>query len=1073
MQKALTFIIVLLSFPVCALAQGKPERGLKVDVNRKPLAFTGDEEPATAARPHSGNNTAAQGPGKFLLTSYYDYGSNGGVLNNIVDYGDGTLAVARMGATLSNTSDRGTYWAYFDSRAWSPMVKVETIRRGWSNLAALMNGRSVTVSHIAHEVNVDTLKGLGVWRSSITGFATPTPTAWPRLTIDGRNNIVICSTLSGTEAGIANRKEVAISRDGGLTWLNRSLFPDTTRRLPQFTADDQAIDSFGDRIAIAAAERGGDIHLWQSSDNGRNWSYRNVTNYPADIPVGNDEKRPWDTCDLIYDNAGNVHLFWEAVRATQDVPGTALELFHDRNVGIQHWSQAAGITQAATWADLPGAASEPDNTLFRAGSPFQQINADATLTMQPQAGVDASGNFYLSFAAYRPFDFDSDSTHFTDIYAVGSSDGGESWGAPVNVTDTPQSEDLWASLADNIGDSLRFVYQSDGTTGNSIQAGGAAPTTLLYHAFAKSQIRFAVPPVRISLPDSLTGSPGRIIEVPVTLGLDGNSVAALGATIKASNKIFSFAGFTPGPIIPGERFSVNAPTPDSVLVAFTDFGGGPIQRDGVLATLRFRISPQAEAGTIARLDFRQVFATDPQFTRLPIRSISSQVKIVLQSVTFSIADTLTGAPGDTIAVPVQLTRSDQPIEALGAAIKARNDLLTFVSFVPGPIIPGPTLNVNAPAPDSVRLAYINFGGGPIIADGVLVTLKYRIKTSATSGASTELTFSNLTATDPTFRVLPVSSLSGKITVVIQPPEIHGVKWNDLNGDGRRDSNEPGIKGWTINLTGAATLSTTTDSLGNYRFTQLAPGNYTVAEVLQIGWLQTFPPAPGTHAVTLRSGQMLTNLDFGNWMPGSLQGLVWHDRNLNGKKDPGESSLIDWQINLTGAATRSTKTDTGGNYRFENLGPGAYKISQVLKPRWRQTFPAPPDSAYMVDLKPGQAIRDLNFASEPPVAVDQKDEAIVPEDFALWQNYPNPFSPLTRGIFDNPGTTIKYAVPRQGFVKIEVFNTLGVRVAVLVNRIHQPGHYAVKLERLDLPGGLYIYKLTAPGWVATKKMLLMK
>ncbi|MGH7451182.1 MAG: cohesin domain-containing protein, partial [bacterium] len=717
MQKALA-VVFLLSFPVCVLAQEKKQfafshadkanaaSGLKVDVNKKPAAFIGDEKPATSdnsIKPHSGNGTQAQGPGTFLMNSYYDYGSNGGVLSNIVDYGDGTLAVARMGATQPNLSDRGTYWAYFDGRAWSPMTLVETILRGWSNLATLADGRSVTVSHIANEVNVDTLKGVGVWRSAITGFATPTQAVWPRLTVDGRNNIIICSTLNGTEAGFRNRKEVAISRDRGLTWSHRILLPDTTTHLPQFSADDQAIDSFGDKIAIAAAERGGDVHLWQSNNNGQTWSYRNVTNYPTDIPVSKAEIRPWDTCDLIYDNAGNLHIFWEAVLATQDLPGTPIELFYDRNVGIQHWSQIAGITQAVTWADIPGSALESDNTLFGAGGPFQQINADATLTMQPQLGVDAAGNLYMLFAAYRPLDFDSDSTHFTDIYAVGSLDGGATWGPPANVTNTPKSEDLWASLADNIGDSLRFVYQSDDNTGNGIQGGGATPTTFRYYAFDKTNIRFPRPPVAISLPDSLTGSPGQIVNVPISLALGGNSIAALGVNIKATNKILSFAGFARGPIIPGERFNVNAPTPDSVILAFTDFGSGPIQQDGVLATLQFQISPQAEIGAIAKLDFSEVFASDPQFVSLPIQTGVGRVTVVIQPVTVSIADTLAGAPGDTIAVPMILAGAEHPIEALGAAIKATNDLLSFVDFVPGPIIPGATLNVNAPAPDSVRL----------------------------------------------------------------------------------------------------------------------------------------------------------------------------------------------------------------------------------------------------------------------------------------------------------------------------------------------------------------------------------
>lgn len=1076
MQKALA-VVFLLSFPVCVLAQGKKqfafartdkanaESGLKVDVNKKPAAFVGDEKSAAidnTIKPHSGNGTQAQGPGRFLMNSYYDYGSNGGVLSNIVDYGDGTLAVARMGSTQPNSPDRGTYWAYFNGQSWSPMTRVETALRGWSNLAALADGRSVTASHAANEVNVDTLKGAGVWRSTITGFATLTQAVWPRLTVDGRNNLFICSTFNGTEAGIAFRKEVAISRDRGLTWSHRILLPDSTTGLPQFSADDQAIDSFGDKVAIAAAERGGDLHLWQSHDNGRNWSYRNLTNYSSDIPVGNAEIRVWDTCDLIYDNAGNLHIFWEAVRATQDIPGTPIELFYDRNVGIQHWSEANGIAQAVSWADLPGAALESDSTLFAAGSPFQQINADATLTMQPQAGIDAAGNLYMLFAAYRPLDYDSDLTHFTDIYAVGSFDGGATWGPPVNVTDTPKSEDLWASLADNIGDSLRFVYQSDDNTGNSIQRGGAAPTTFLYYTFDKTNIRFPRSPVTIALPDSLAGSPGHIVNIPVTLALDGNSIAALGANIKATNKILSFTGFTRGPIIPGERFNVNAPAPDSVLLAFTDFGGGPIQQDGVLATLQFQISPQAETGAIAQLDFSEVSASDPQFMNLPVRTGAGQVTVVLQPVTVSIADTLIGAPGDTITVPVMLAGAEHPIEAFGAALKANNGLLAFVGFVQGPIIPGATLNVNAPAPDSVRLAYINFGGGPIVNDGVFVALKFRIKTGVPAGAVSMLAFSDLSASDSNLRVLPVRGLPGKVTVVIQPAEIHGMKWHDFNSDGKKDPNEPGLKDWKINLTGDATLSTTTDSLGNYRFTQLAPGNYSVSELLQTEWQQSFPPQPGTHQIVLSPGQSVGNLDFGNWKTGEIRGLIWRDLNVNESKEANEPVIKRWRVNLAGAANLSATTDTLGNYAFTSLVPGTYKITVESRDKWRVTFPR--DSSYTVALVSAQVAGNIDFALEPPVAVEEKNGLRVPANFELFQNYPNPF---------NPTTTVKYGVPRPSRVKIELYNALGISVAVLVDEFHQPGYYTVKLERTGLPSGMYFYKLTAPGWVETKKMLLMK
>ena len=77
--------------------------------------------------------------------------------------------------------------------------------------------------------------------------------------------------------------------------------------------------------------------------------------------------------------------------------------------------------------------------------------------------------------------------------------------------------------------------------------------------------------------------------------------------------------------------------------------------------------------------------------------------------------------------------------------------------------------------------------------------------------------------------------------------IEGSKWNDLDGDGVRDGNEPGLEGWTIYLDenkngelDSGERSTVTDADGNYRFNFVSPGTYTVGEVVQPGWTQTFP-----------------------------------------------------------------------------------------------------------------------------------------------------------------------------------------------------------------------------------------
>ncbi len=94
--------------------------------------------------------------------------------------------------------------------------------------------------------------------------------------------------------------------------------------------------------------------------------------------------------------------------------------------------------------------------------------------------------------------------------------------------------------------------------------------------------------------------------------------------------------------------------------------------------------------------------------------------------------------------------------------------------------------------------------------------------------------------------------------------IMGMKYWDKNCNGKQDPGEPGLPGWTIKVTdGTNTYTTTTDGLGNYYFTNLTPGTWTVSEVQQIGWQQSAPAFPGTYIVPLSAGQVISNRDFGN------------------------------------------------------------------------------------------------------------------------------------------------------------------------------------------------------------------
>lgn len=95
----------------------------------------------------------------------------------------------------------------------------------------------------------------------------------------------------------------------------------------------------------------------------------------------------------------------------------------------------------------------------------------------------------------------------------------------------------------------------------------------------------------------------------------------------------------------------------------------------------------------------------------------------------------------------------------------------------------------------------------------------------------------------------------------------------------------------------------------------------------------------------------------------------------------------------------------------------------------------------------------------------------PATFELTGNFPNPF---------NPATVIKYAIPQDARVSLEVYNTLGQRVMTLLdNEVHSAGFYEIAFNAINLPSGVYFYRLTADPlsgekpFADTKKMLFRK
>ena len=89
---------------------------------------------------------------------------------------------------------------------------------------------------------------------------------------------------------------------------------------------------------------------------------------------------------------------------------------------------------------------------------------------------------------------------------------------------------------------------------------------------------------------------------------------------------------------------------------------------------------------------------------------------------------------------------------------------------------------------------------------------------------------------------------------------------------------------------------------------------------------------------------------------------------------------------------------------------------------------------------------------------------TPTSLALMQNYPNPF---------NPSTKISYQIQEVSFVTLKVYDVLGNEIETLVNTEKPAGTYEITWNAIDLPSGVYFYRIVAGDFVETKKMILTK
>lgn len=209
-----------------------------------------------------------------------------------------------------------------------------------------------------------------------------------------------------------------------------------------------------------------------------------------------------------------------------------------------------------------------------------------------------------------------------------------------------------------------------------------------------------------------------------------------------------------------------------------------------------------------------------------------------------------------------------------------------------------------------------------------------------------------------FTITTSGQLPNFKTMLFKMISVSGTKFNDLDGDGVKEVGEPGLAGWTINVTGTAygANSAVTDANGDYSIDSLGGGGHTLGESGPSGWQQTL--AGGGFSGVF--GTDVSGKNFGNFEQVCISGTKYRDRNNDGDQDAGEEGLAGWKITLNPGAF-SVVTDANGDYEICGVGPGTFTLAEVAQAGWTQTEPTTPGT-YTIVTSSGTDVSGNDFGN---------------------------------------------------------------------------------------------------------------
>ncbi len=301
---------------------------------------------------------------------------------------------------------------------------------------------------------------------------------------------------------------------------------------------------------------------------------------------------------------------------------------------------------------------------------------------------------------------------------------------------------------------------------------------------------------------------------------------------------------------------------------------------------------------------------------------------------------------------------------------------------------------------------------------------------------------------------------------------NGVLANDSDPEGETLTatvvDEPENGTLTLNANGSFTYEPDADFNGDDSFTYTAFDGLKTSEPVAVTiTVESVNDAPTAAEITEPDGGATLLITEEN--EGDTFAVVWTE-----SEDPdGDEVEYTWQLSTNedftaGAAKRLKEVliseDTGTDTRFETtLGAlDALLEAEGVEPGQSLTLYHRVLSRDGIDTTASEVLEIT--VERDMVVVGTEDGEELPTAFAVDQNYPNPF---------NPETVIAYALPKAAEVVVRIYDAAGREIAILREGVKAAGRYEVRFDGQGLPSGIYLYRLEAGDFSATKEMILVK